>query len=96
MRLNLGSVLLGGLLVAAGLGLAHAPSWVAPAQAGVAPEMSNWMVTCDDGVPGRIYVWHLQGSGLQSVTVHDCSPSVGTVTSQSIEPRAEAGSGIGR
>lgn len=96
MRTNLGSLLLGGLLVAGGFFLARGPSWVAPAQAGAAGSTSGHTVTSDDAAPGRIYVWDLAGTELTSVTVHDCDRAAGTVTSRKIEPAPSAGHGGGR
>lgn len=96
MRTNLGPVLLGGLLVAGGFFLARGPSWVAPAQAGVAGSPGGYTVTTDDASPGRIYVWDLSGTELTSVTVHDCDRVAGTVTSRKIEPTPVAGQGGGR
>jgi hypothetical protein len=96
MRTHLGSLLLGGLLVAGGFALAQTPSWLRPAQAGAAGWTNGYMVTSDDAAPGRIYVWDLAGPELTSVTVHDCDRVAGTVVSRRVEPAPAAGHGGGR
>ena len=95
MRVHLGSLLLGGLLVAGGFALAQAPSWTRPAHAGASTDADGYLVTSDDAAPGRIHVWDLAGSELTSVTVHDCDRAAGTVTSRRIEPAPAAGHGGG-
>ena len=96
MRMHLGSLLLGGLLVAGGFALAQAPSSLRPAQAGAANHFNGHMITSDDAAPGRIYVWDLVGTELTSVTIHDCDRAAGTVVSRKIEPAAALGVGGGR
>ena len=48
MRVHLGSLLLGGLLVAGGFPLAQAPSWLRPAHAGASTHSDGYLVTSDD------------------------------------------------
>lgn len=98
MRISLGSLLLGALLVAGGFFLACGPSLVVRAQAGVSSstDETQWLVTNDDASPGRIYVWQTSGSELLSVTIHDCDRVEGTVTSRRVVPASKAASAGGR
>jgi len=98
MRINLGPLFLGALLVVGGFLLARGPGLVTPAQAGVAslPDANQWVVTTSAENPSRIFVWHTNSGVLKSVSVHSCDLTGGTVTSRQIEAGPEAGQGAGR
>jgi hypothetical protein len=70
MRIHLGSLLAGGLLVASGFALAQSSSWLSRANAGTAPQTSNQIVTSDDSAPGRIHAWTFNGREIVGVTQH--------------------------
>jgi hypothetical protein len=87
MNVHLGSLALGGVLVAGGFLLGSQPAPMRAAEAGTSVNPNNGeIVTSDDAVPGRIYCWSMMGSLLRSVTVHDCDRVGGTVTSRVITP----------
>jgi hypothetical protein len=84
MRIHLASLLAGGLLVAGGLALAQAPSWLRPVDAGVTANTSNLIVTSDDANPGRIIAWTFNGQQLLGVSAHTTNPD-GVVVSQELK-----------
>lgn len=96
MQIHLSSLALGGVLVAGGFMLGSGALPTRAAQAGATADANGWVVTSDDAVPGRIYVWATSGSDLRSVSIHDCDRAAGTVTSRKIEPAPPAGFGGGR
>ena len=84
MRIQLGSFLAGGLLVAAGFALAQVPSWLRPAEAGITPQAGNLVITTDDANPGRLFHWTFNSQQLVGAVAHSATPD-GVVVSQELK-----------